>query len=69
MEFGLIGEKLGHSFSREIHKSLRGYDYELRELRPDEVREFFAKREFRGINVTIPYKKTVIPYLDEIDEA
>ena len=69
MEFGLIGEKLGHSFSREIHKSLRGYDYELRELRPDEVREFFAKREFRGINVTIPYKETVIPYLDEIDEA
>ncbi len=69
MEYGLIGEKLGHSFSREIHKSLRGYDYELRELRPDEVREFLVKREFRGINVTIPYKETVIPYLDEIDEA
>ena len=69
MEYGLIGEKLGHSFSREIHARLRGYDYELRELRPDEVEEFLAKREFRGINVTIPYKETVIPYLDEIDEA
>ena len=69
MEYGLIGEKLGHSFSREIHKRLCGYDYELRELRPDEVEEFLAKREFRGINVTIPYKETVIPYLDEIDEA
>ena len=69
MEYGLIGEKLGHSFSREIHARLRGYDYELRELRPDEVEEFLVKREFRGINVTIPYKETVIPYLDEIDEA
>ena len=69
MEYGLIGEKLGHSFSREIHARLRGYDYELRELRPDEVEEFLAKREFRGINVTIPYKETVIPYLDEVDEA
>ncbi|MBR7020154.1 MAG: AAA family ATPase [Lachnospiraceae bacterium] len=69
MEYGLIGEKLGHSFSREIHKRLCGYDYELRELRPDEVEEFLVKREFRGINVTIPYKETVIPYLDEIDEA
>ena len=69
MEYGLIGEKLGHSFSREIHARLRGYDYELRELRPDEVEEFLVKREVRGINVTIPYKETVIPYLDEIDEA
>ncbi len=69
MEYGLIGEKLGHSFSREIHARLRGYDYELRELRPDEAEEFLVKREFRGINVTIPYKETVIPYLDEVDEA
>ncbi|MBO4767119.1 MAG: shikimate dehydrogenase [Lachnospiraceae bacterium] len=69
MEYGLIGEKLGHSFSREIHEKLRGYSYELRELRPDEVEAFLAAREFRGINVTIPYKETVIPYLDEIDAA
>ena len=69
MEYGLIGEKLGHSFSREIHEKLRGYAYELRELRPEEVGAFLTAREFRGINVTIPYKETVIPYLDEIDEA
>lgn len=69
MEYGLIGEKLGHSFSREIHEKLRGYAYELRELRPEEVGAFLTVREFRGINVTIPYKETVIPYLDEIDEA
>ncbi|MBQ2031048.1 MAG: shikimate dehydrogenase, partial [Lachnospiraceae bacterium] len=69
MEYGLIGEKLGHSFSREIHEKLRGYAYELRELRPEEVGAFLTAREFRGINVTIPYKETVIPYLDEIDDA
>ena len=69
MEYGLIGEKLGHSFSREIHEKLRGYAYELKELRPEEVGAFLTAREFRGINVTIPYKETVIPYLDEIDEA
>ena len=69
MEYGLIGEKLGHSFSREIHEKLRGYVYELKELRPEEVGAFLTAREFRGINVTIPYKETVIPYLDEIDEA
>ena len=69
MEYGLIGEKLGHSFSREIHEKLRGYVYELKELRPEEVGAFLTAREFRGINVTIPYKETVIPYLDEIDDA
>ena len=69
MEYGLIGEKLGHSFSREIHEKLRGYAYELRELRPEEVGAFLTAREFRGINVTIPYKETVIPYLDEVDSA
>ena len=69
MEYGLIGEKLGHSFSREIHEKLRGYAYELKELRPEEVGAFLTAREFRGINVTIPYKETVIPYLDEVDSA
>ncbi|MBQ6659994.1 MAG: shikimate dehydrogenase [Lachnospiraceae bacterium] len=68
MEFGLIGEKLGHSFSREIHTRLCGYEYELRELKPEELTEFLRKREFRGINVTIPYKESVIPYLDGISE-
>ena len=69
MEYGCIGEKLGHSFSREIHEALCGYRYELKELAPREVGAFLKEGDFRGINVTIPYKETVIPYLDEIDEA
>ena len=68
MEYGLIGEHLPHSFSKEIHETLAGYTYELCELKQDEVGAFLEKREFKGINVTIPYKQTVIPYLDEIDE-
>lgn len=68
MEYGLIGEKLPHSFSKEIHEKLAGYDYQLKELTPAQVPEFLKKREFKGINVTIPYKQTVIPYLDEIDD-
>lgn len=67
MEYGCIGEKLGHSFSKEIHAHFADYKYELCELKPQEVGEFLLKREFRAINVTIPYKQTVIPYLDEID--
>ena len=69
MQYGLIGEHLGHSFSREVHAHLGNYPYELRELAPDEVAGFMQAREFSAINVTIPYKETVIPYLDEIDEA
>lgn len=67
MEYGLIGEKLGHSFSREIHQRLGGYDYLLQELTPAQLPAFLEKRDFRGINVTIPYKQTVIPLLDEVD--
>ncbi len=70
MEYGLIGEKLGHSYSKEIHSEIAEYDYELKELKPNEVEEFFAKREFKAVNVTIPYKQTVIPLLDFVsDEA
>ena len=69
MEYGCIGEKLGHSFSKEIHARLADYSYELCELNPDEVGELLTKREFKAINVTIPYKQTVIPFLDEIDAA
>lgn len=70
MQFGLIGGALGHSYSREIHAAIADYEYELVELKPDEVRPFIEKREFRGINVTIPYKQTVMPLIDEIsDEA
>ncbi len=66
MEYGCIAEHLGHSFSKEIHKLLADYPYELCELAPDEVESFLHQRDFRGINVTIPYKQTVIPYLDEL---
>lgn len=66
MDYGLIGEKLGHSFSGIIHGKIAAYPYELRELTPTEVPSFLQVRDFRGINVTIPYKTAVIPYLDEL---
>lgn len=68
MFYGLIGEKLGHSFSREIHAKIASYPYQLVELAPQELNRFMKKRKFTAINVTIPYKQAVIPYLDEIDE-
>ncbi|MBR2042358.1 MAG: shikimate dehydrogenase [Oscillospiraceae bacterium] len=68
MEYGLIGEHLPHSFSPEIHKRIGDYKYEIKELKPEELENFLEKREFKGINVTIPYKQAVIPFLDEIDE-
>lgn len=69
MTYGLIGEKLGHSFSPEIHACIGDYPYDLVELALDAVIPFFEKRDFAAINVTIPYKQTVIPLCDEIDEA
>lgn len=70
MKYGLIGERLGHSFSKEVHAALADYEYELKEISPDELRAFMSVKEFTAINVTIPYKEKVIPYLDEIsDEA
>ncbi len=70
MEYGCIGEKLGHSFSKEIHNALTDYQYELKELAKDEVFGFMTEHNFKAINVTIPYKETVIPFLDSIsDEA
>lgn len=69
MQFGLIGKTLAHSYSAEIHKSIGNYRYELLELSENQLAEFFKKRDFSGINVTIPYKEAVIPYLDEISES
>ena len=66
---GLIGEKLGHSFSPAIHGKLADYEYKLYELSPERVGPFLEKKEYDGLNVTIPYKKTVIPYCDELTEA
>lgn len=68
MEYGCIAEHLGHSFSREIHGELADYFYELREIPSDELERFMTERDFLGINVTIPYKERVIPYLSFIDE-
>lgn len=69
MEYGLIGEHLSHSFSKLIHESIESYKYDLKELEPIELESFLLERNFKAINVTIPYKEAVIPYLDEIDEA
>jgi len=69
MTYGLIGEHLGHSFSRIIHEHLTGQPYVLRELRPDELGDFLRNEPFRGINVTIPYKQAVIPYLDSLADS
>jgi shikimate dehydrogenase len=67
MEYGLIGEKLGHSYSKIIHEKLADYKYDLTPLTKEEFPLFMEKREFKAINVTIPYKEKVIPYLDEMD--
>ena len=67
MNYGLIGEHLGHSWSKVIHEAIGEYSYELLELRPEELEPFLLARQFAGINVTIPYKQAVIPYLDELD--
>ena len=66
MKYGLIGEKLGHSFSKEIHEMLGYYKYEIHEVAKSDIDSFMKQHDFLGINVTIPYKETVIPYLDEI---
>ena len=67
MEYGLLGERLGHSFSPQIHRDLAGYDYQLLPTPPEAVEDLFARRAFQGLNVTIPYKRMVMPLCDEID--
>lgn len=67
-KYGCIGKKLTHSFSKEIHAKLADYEYELIELTEEEITPFFAKKEFAAINVTLPYKQTVIPYLDSVSK-
>ena len=67
MEYGLIGGVLKHSYSKLIHEKIADYSYELQELKPRELEDFMRQRAFRGINVTIPYKQTVIPFLDVVD--
>lgn len=69
MKYGLIGEHLTHSFSKVIHEQIGDYVYEIKEIEPQNVDAFMRARDFCAINVTIPYKETVIPYLDYIDPS
>lgn len=66
MKCGLLGEKLGHSFSPQIHRRLGEYPYSLYEVPRENLTDFLKNGDFTGVNVTIPYKKAVIPYLDEL---
>lgn len=67
--YGLIGEKLGHSYSKLIHEQLADYTYDLIPLSKEEFHPFMQAHDFAAINVTIPYKQDVIPYLDEISDS
>jgi len=66
MKIYLIAKKLSHSFSKPIHNELSDYSYEYKELLEEELEEFLKKKDFDGLNVTIPYKEKVMPYLDYI---
>lgn len=67
-KYGLIGKTLVHSYSKEIHEALGRYQYQLFSLAEDEMPDFINARDFRGLNVTIPYKKEVIPLCDEVTD-
>lgn len=69
MKCGLLGRKLGHSYSPQIHALLGNYSYQLFEKEPEEIGDFLKNGDFTGLNVTIPYKKEVIPFLDELSPA
>lgn len=66
MKCGLLGQKLGHSYSPQIHSHLGNYSYQLFETEPDGLEDFLTNGDFTGLNVTIPYKKAVIPFLQEL---
>ena len=68
-KYGLVGKKLTHSFSKDIHSKLADYKYDLIELTEEDLERFFVAKEFSAVNVTIPYKQTVIPYLDTLSEV
>ena len=66
MKCGLLGRNLGHSYSPEIHHLMGSYSYDLFEVEPEDLERFLYEGDFDGLNVTMPYKKAVIPYLDEL---
>lgn len=68
MKYGLIGFPLIHSFSKTLHEKLGNSEYELKQLNSDELEKFMREKKFLGLNVTIPYKKDVIKYIDFIDD-
>ena len=68
MRCGLLGKKLGHSYSPQIHSHLGDYSYDLFEKQPEELESFLKNGDFQGLNVTIPYKKDVLPYCDELSD-
>lgn len=68
MRCGLLGKKLGHSYSPQIHSYLGNYSYHLFEKAPDELVEFLRSGDFSGLNVTIPYKKEVLPYCNALSD-
>ena len=67
MKYGLIGEKLGHSFSKPLHEQLAGYTYEITEIAREDIDKFFTKADFEAINVTIPYKEIALSHMDEAE--
>jgi len=69
MKCGLLGRKLGHSYSPAIHAQLGSYEYALYEKEPDELEDFLRHGDFTGLNVTIPYKKDVVPYCSALSDA
>ncbi|MBQ7901511.1 MAG: shikimate dehydrogenase, partial [Clostridia bacterium] len=69
MKYGCIGEHLKHSFSKEIHNKIETYEYGIWEIAREDLHDFMTKRDFAAINVTIPYKQDVIPYLYYIHDT
>lgn len=69
LKCGLLGRKLGHSYSPRIHSQLGSYDYQLYEVEPDALARFLHSSDLSGFNVTMPYKKDVIPYLDRLTDV
>ena len=69
LKCGLLGQKLGHSYSPAIHGMLAGYDYQLFEREPEQLEDFLKNGDWDGINVTIPYKKAVLPYCAELSDT
>ena len=67
MKYGCIGERLGHSFSKEIHEAFADYEYELCEISRDKLSDFARRADFSAINVTIPYKELIMEYMHYTD--